>query len=820
MYFNKPVCYNRIMNEKVLRILEYEKITGALAEYAGSEPAKNMCIRLRPSSNPEWIEHAQAETEAALKRLFANDRLSFGANKDIRGTVKDLKVGRSLSAAELLAVARLLECSGNVKRYGEKERDDAPSDVLEDYFLRLDPLPSLSKEIFRCIVSEEEISSSASSELSSIRKSYGVISGRIHTQLNSMVNSTYRTYLQDAVITMRNNRYCLPVKTEYKNQVPGMIHDQSSTGSTLFIEPAAVVNLNNQLRELEIREQEEIERILASLSGMCAGYADSIAEDQKTLTMLDFIFAKAKYAMKTNATRPIFNDDRIIKLRHARHPLLDASEAVPIDVRLGEDFDLLIITGPNTGGKTVTLKTVGLLTLMGQSGLHIPALDRSMLSVFKEVYADIGDEQSIEQSLSTFSSHMTNIVNILKRADASCLCLFDELGAGTDPTEGAALAISILNHLHDRGIRSMATTHYSELKIYALSTAFVENASCEFDVDSLRPTYRLLIGIPGKSNAFAISKKLGLPDFIIEDAKQHISKEEESFENVISDLETQRLKIEKEQEEIASYKKEIEELKSTIEAKQEKLEGQRDRILREAREEARDILKEAKDVADETIRAFQKQGNRMTIQTMEKKRQNVRQKIAEKDASLAAKEQAKISGQPLNEKDALPGTPVKIKSMNLTGTITVRPDSRGYVSVQCGIITTKVHVSDLLEPDPEEHAGQTPSSGFSGKSSKYRQQNRSHPSSGNAGMDISKVSNISAEINVIGMTVDEAVARIDKHIDDAYLCHLPSIRIIHGKGTGALRKGIHTYLSGCPYIRTYHLAQPGEGDAGVTIVEF
>lgn len=820
MYFNNSVCYNRIMNEKILRILEFEKITDTLAGYAGSEPAKNMCSRLRPSSNPEWIEHAQSETEAALKRLFVNDRLSFGANKDIRGIIKDLKVGRTLSAAELLDIARILECSGNIRQYGTKDRDDTPSDVLEDYFLRLDPIPSLSKEIFRCIISEDEISSSASNELSSIRKSYGVISGRIHTQLNSMVNSTYRTYLQDAVVTMRNNRYCLPVKTEYKNQVPGMIHDQSSTGSTIFIEPAAVVNLNNQLRELEIREQEEIERILTSLSGMCTGYADEIAEDQKTLTMLDFIFAKAVYAMKLNATRPIFNDDRIIKLRQARHPLLDASKAVPIDVRLGEDFDLLIITGPNTGGKTVTLKTVGLLTLMGQSGLHIPTLDRSMLSIFKEVYADIGDEQSIEQSLSTFSSHMTNIVDILKRADDSCLCFFDELGAGTDPTEGAALAISILNHLHDRGIRSMATTHYSELKIYALSTDFVENASCEFDVESLRPTYRLLIGIPGKSNAFAISKKLGLPDFIIEDAKQHISKEEESFENVISDLEAQRIRIEKEQEEIISYKKEIEDLKSVIEAKQEKLESQRDRILREAQEEARDILKEAKDIADETIRAFQKQSGQMKIQTMEKKRQNVRQKIAEKDASLTVKEQAKISGQPLSEKEALPGTPVKIKSMNLTGTITVRPDSRGYVSVQCGIITSKVHVSDLLKPDPGETSKQTSSSKTSGQASKYHQQSYSNQSTGNSRVDISKVANMSAEINVIGMTVDEAVARIDKHIDDAYLCHLPSIRIIHGKGTGALRKGIHNYLSGCSYIRTYHLAQPGEGDAGVTVVEF
>lgn len=807
------------MNEKVLHILEYDKIINILSEFAGSEPGRKMCERLRPSSNSEWINQAQEQTEAALFRLFKNDRISFGANKDMRGIVKDLNVGRSLSAAELLSIARLLECCMAVKQYGTNDRDDAPSDILEDYFLRLDPLTSLSREILRCIISEDEIDNNASSELASIRKSYNIISGRIHTQLNSMVNSTFRSYLQDAVITMRNDRYCLPVKAEYKSQVSGMIHDQSSTGSTIFIEPTAIVNLNNQLRELTIKEQEEIERILAALSGQCSSYADIIAENQKTLTMLDFIFAKARYAMKINATKPVFNDDRIIKLRQARHPLLDSSKAVPIDVRLGDDFDLLIITGPNTGGKTVTLKTVGLLTLMGQAGLHIPTLDRSQLSVFREVYADIGDEQSIEQSLSTFSSHMTNIVDILKQADESCLCLFDELGAGTDPTEGAALAISILNHLHDRGIRSMATTHYSELKIYALSTSYVENACCEFNVETLSPTYRLLIGIPGKSNAFAISRKLGLPEHIIDDARDHISSEEESFENVISDLETQRIQIEQEQEQIASYKQEIEELKSALESKQEKLEDQRARILREAREEARDILKEAKDVADETIRAFQKQGSQMTIQTMEKKRQNLRLKIAEKEASLAKDNTVKATGQPLSEKEALPGTSVRVLSMNMTGTITVRPDNRGYVSVQSGIITSKVHLSDLVKADNAESAGKELWNS-AGKNSKKLSSNKGPSGTGKNQVNISKVSHLSTEINVIGMTVDEAVAKIDKFIDDAYLYHLPGIRIIHGKGTGALRKGIHGYLSGCSYISSFHLAQPGEGDAGVTVVEF
>ncbi|MBQ8260947.1 MAG: endonuclease MutS2 [Lachnospiraceae bacterium] len=788
------------MNEKVLHTLEFDKIINILADCAGSEPGKSMCLGLRPSHNLEWITRSQEETSAALSRLFKSDRLSFGANKDIRGLIKTLEIGRTISAGELLSIARLLECCGEISRYGVTGKEDEETDALSDYFLRLNPLPSLSGEILRCIISEDEISDDASGELKSIRKSFAIINGRIHAQLTSMVNSTHRTYLQDAVITMRGNRYCIPVKAEYKSQVPGMIHDQSSSGSTLFIEPASVVNLNNELKELELKEREEIERILSALSGKAAQYGDILAENQKTLTHLDFIFAKAKYALRTNATMPIFNDELRIRLRQARHPLLDAKKAVPIDVRLGEDFDLLIVTGPNTGGKTVSLKTVGLLTLMGQAGLHIPALDRSELGLFDEIYADIGDEQSIEQSLSTFSAHMTSIVDILSKADEKSLCLFDELGAGTDPTEGAALAISILDFLHQRGIRSMATTHYSELKIYALSTSYVENASCEFDVESLRPTYRLLIGIPGKSNAFAISRKLGLSEEIIESARQHISTEDESFENVISDLEKQRIEMEKERRQIEEYKKEVESLKNEIESKQEKLDSQRERMLREAREEARDILKEAKDVADETIRAFQKQGTSMSIQTMEKKRKNVREKISEKEAALSAgKKTSSPEVKTIALKDAVPGTSVRILSMNIEGTITVRPDSRGNVSVQCGIITSKVNISDLVEVKKEPEK---------------KTYNR-----GAGKMNIGKASTVSAELNVIGLTVDEAVAKVDKYLDDACLCHLSKVRIVHGKGTGALRSGIHAFLRGCSHVSGFHLAQYGEGDAGVTIVE-
>lgn len=790
------------MNEKVLNVLEYHKITQKLSTFAGSEPAVNMCLKLRPSSNYEWVLHAQAETEAALARLFRDDRISFGNNKDIRMTVKSASIGRTISAGELLSIARVLECAEALVKYGEKKNEDDPGDILDEYFSVLDPLPLVSREIRRCILAEDEISDDASSELKSIRKSYAIIGNRIHTQLNNMVNSTHRTYLQDAVITMRNNRYCIPVKAEYKSQVPGMIHDQSSSGSTLFIEPASVVNLNNELKELELKEREEIERILAGLSARVASNADTIVADQKAVTMLDFIFAKGKYAMKLNATMPIFNQEYRLKLRQARHPLLDPKTAVPIDVRLGEDFDLLIVTGPNTGGKTVSLKTVGLLTLMGQAGLHIPALDRSELGFFKEIYADIGDEQSIEQSLSTFSAHMTSIVEILKKADAESLCLFDELGAGTDPTEGAALAISILNYLHDRGIRSMATTHYSELKVYALSTSFVENACCEFDVESLRPTYRLLIGIPGKSNAFAISKKLGLSDDIIEDAKKYISSEEESFENVISDLEKQRIHIEKEQKQIESYKAEIESLKNELASKQEKLDAQREKIIRDAREEAREILKDAKDVADETIRAFQKQGHAMNIKTMEKKRSDVRGKINEQDSHLAlkeAKQEEKV--QTISLKEAVPGTSVHVINLNLDGTITTRPDSKGNVTVQCGIISSKQKLSNLIlikeEPVPTS--------------------NKALKRSGK--VNIGRASNIRSELNVIGMTVDEAIVEVDKYLDDAFLCHVNSVRIVHGKGTGALRNGIQNYLRSHPHVKGFHLAEYGEGDAGVTVVE-
>lgn len=792
------------MNTKVLTTLEYTKIIDLLTEKADSESGKKLCRELVPSTDLSAIRTAQRETKDALARLFRIGSTSFGSNRDLGFSIRSLEIGSSLSMSELLKLASFLDNVSRIKTYGKKEREDLPNDSLDAYFEGLTPMTQLANEINRCILSEEEMADDASPRLKSIRRSKLSTNEKIHSQLTSMVNGAYRTFLQDAVITMRDNRYCIPVKAEYKSQVSGMVHDQSSTGSTFFIEPAAVVNLNNQLKELDLQEQEEIEVILGDLSSQAAVHTSELAADQKIMTTLDFIFAKAKLAMEQNATEPIFNTEHYIQIRKGRHPLLDKKKAVPIDVRLGKDFDLLVITGPNTGGKTVSLKTVGLFTLMGQAGLHIPALDRSELSIFPEVYADIGDEQSIEQSLSTFSSHMTRVVHILQHADADSLCLFDELGAGTDPTEGAALAIAILNYLHDRGIRTMATTHYSELKIYALSTNFVENACCEFDVETLRPTYRLLIGIPGKSNAFAISSKLGLSDEIINAAKEQISKEDESFEDVIADLEQSRVTIEKEQQEIAEYKERIRTLQEQLQKKNEKIDQAKDKILRDANEKARAILQEAKDVADETIRDFNKVGASADIKELEKKRQKVRDKINEKNGKLALGNNQK---KPANQKTVDPkklkkGDSVKIISMNLKGIVNTLPDARGNLFVQCGIMRMQTNINDLVPVKEETITAPALQRTNTGK------------------LKMSKSFSVSSEINLLGCTVDEAIAKLDKYLDDAYLAHLPSVRVVHGKGTGALRSAVQSHLKRLKYVKEYRLGEYGEGDAGVTIVTF
>lgn len=791
------------MNEKGLKILEYDKIIDMLSEKADSAPGKKCCQELHPMTDLAEINTAQTETQDALNRIFKLGSTSFGSNQEIGFALKSLEIGSTLSMPELLRIARLLDNVNRIKTYGRRDREDTPEDSLDPYFERLTPLTQLSGEISRCILSEDEMADDASPGLKHVRRSMLLTNEKVHNQLNSMITGSYRTYLQDAVITMRDNRYCIPVKSEYKGQVHGMVHDQSSSGSTFFIEPAAVVELNNQLRELEIQEKTEIEKVLADLSGQAAEHVEELADNQRLMTHLDFVFAKAKLALEQNATRPVFNNEHYICLRKGRHPLLPKDKVVPIDIHLGRDFDLLIVTGPNTGGKTVSLKTVGLFTLMGQAGLHIPALDRSELSVFTRVYADIGDEQSIEQSLSTFSSHMTSIVRILKHADENSLCLFDELGAGTDPTEGAALAIAILNYLHDRGIRTMATTHYSELKIYALSTDFVENACCEFSVETLQPTYRLLIGIPGKSNAFAISSKLGLPDDIIAAAREQISKEDESFEDVISDLEKSRITIEKERQEIASYKARIKTLQEQLQAKNEKLDSARDKILREAHEKAREILQEAKDVADETIRDFNNLGLGADIRDLEKKRQKVRDRISEKNQKLALKaEPAENKKKILDPAKLKKGDGVKVLSMGLTGTVSTLPDNRGNLFVQCGIMRTQVNVKDLALTD--EVAVTAPALQRTGAGR----------------IKMSKSLSVSTEINLLGKTVDEAISVLDKYLDDAYIAHLSSVRVVHGKGTGALRNAVHSHLKRLKYVKEFRLGEYGEGDAGVTIVTF
>lgn len=791
------------MNEKALRTLEYNKIIDKLCSLAGSSYGRELCARLLPVSDLGEIARLQKETSDALSRLLRKGSVSFGGIHDIRPSIARLKLGSSLNAVELLRISSDLDAVLRLKAYGGytgKEGEESAKDSLTEYYAGLEPLTPLNNEIKRCIVSEEEIADDASPALKSVRRAIRNTNDRIHSEMSSILNSS-RNMLQENIITMRNGRYCLPVRSEHKNQFQGMVHDQSSTGSTLFIEPMSVVRLNNELRELSVKEQEEIEKVLAGLSNQAAEHDESLEYNFLTLSELDFIFARASLSRMMKGTEPAFNEKGIVNIRKARHPLIDSKKVVPIDIMLGQDFSMLIITGPNTGGKTVTLKTVGLLTLMGQAGLHIPAFDNCELAVFEEVYADIGDEQSIEQSLSTFSSHMTNIVSILKKADEKSLVLFDELGAGTDPTEGAALAMSILSYLHKRSIRTLATTHYSELKIYALSTEGVSNASCEFDIETLRPTYRLLIGIPGKSNAFAISLKLGLPEYIIEDARNRIGQQDRSFEDLISDLDSSRVTIEKEQEEISRYKEEIEQLKKNLARKHESIDASRERIMKESREKAASILQEAKYVADESIRKYnkwlQEGGN---IKDMEAERSLLRERIIKDDDTLVNR--VTKTGSKPDPSSLKTGDAVFVLSLGLKGTVSTLPNARGDLYVQMGVLRSQVNIEDLELIEEEEPEKKSLSKTHSGK------------------IKLSKSSSIHPEINLIGKTVDEAIFELDKYLDDAYLAHLPQVTIIHGRGTGALKNAVHAHLKKTKYIKSYRIGGFGEGDHGVTIAEF
>lgn len=792
------------MNTKSLKTLEYDKIITQLQEYASSPLGRDLCKDLLPSTAIHEICQFQSETTDALNRVRMKGGISFSGLKDVTDSLKRLEIGSSLGISELLSISSNLTLSARAKAYGRHEESELPDDSLEEDFRLLEPLTPLNTEIKRCILSEEEINDDASPGLRHVRRSMKVINDRVHSQLNALLNAN-RSYLQDAVITMRDGRYCLPVKAEHKSQVSGMVHDQSSTGSTLFIEPMAIIQLNNELRELEIQEKKEIEAVLAELSNQAAPYTEEIRLNQQLLAKLDFVFAKAALSRHYKCSEPKFNTQGYINIKDGRHPLLDPSKVVPINIHLGKEFDLLIVTGPNTGGKTVSLKTVGLFTLMGQAGLHIPAFDGSELAVFEEVFADIGDEQSIEQSLSTFSAHMTNIVSILEKADSHSLCLFDELGAGTDPTEGAALAISILSFLHNMKCRTMATTHYSELKVFALTTAGVENACCEFSVEDLKPTYRLLIGIPGKSNAFAISKKLGLPDFLIEDAKSHLESSDETFEDLLTHLEQSRLTIEKEQEQIRIYKEEVAQLKSRLSLKEERLDQRKEKLLRQANEEAQKILKEAKETADQTIKNVTRLAASSGVnKELEAERTRLRQQIDKVDQRLSIK--VKGPKKTISPKTLRIGDSVKVLSLNLTGTVSTLPNAKGDLFVQMGILRSQVNIKDL------ELVAEPSVTGTGIEKPKEK--------TGGGKIKMSKSFSISPEVNLIGMTTDEAIPALDKYLDDAYLSHLPQVRVVHGRGTGALRAAVHKRLKKLNYVKEFRLGEFGEGDSGVTIVIF
>ena len=795
------------MNEKALKTLEYDKIISKLTEYAQTPLGTQKCRELLPMDRIDEIRAAQQETSDAQNRVRLKGSISFSGARDLRASVKRLQIGSALNLTELLHISSLLDCAARAKNYGRQENEESEGDSLSPLFSAVEPLTPLNTEIKRCIISEEEVSDDASPKLRQIRRSMRLTGDRVHTQLNSLVN-THRAYLQDAVITMRNGRYCIPVKAEYKSQVSGMVHDQSSSGSTFFIEPMAIVKLNNELRELELAEQKEIDVILAGLSQQAAEYADMLLENIAVLSQLDFIFAKAALSRQYKGTEPLFNENRYVEIKSGRHPLLDPTKVVPVDLTIGGSFDLLIVTGPNTGGKTVSLKTLGLLQLMGQAGLHIPAFEGSKLAVFPEIFADIGDEQSIEQSLSTFSSHMTNIVRILEQADSDSLILFDELGGGTDPVEGAALAMSILTWLHQMGIRTMATTHYSELKVFALSTPGVENASCEFQVETLQPTYRLLMGIPGKSNAFAISRKLGLPEHLIENASAFIGKQEKDFEDVIAELDASREALAKEQEETARYREEAKRLKERLQTRQEQFDKRREEMLGKAREEAMQIVLEAKATADRTIKNINKLGADSDLsRALEEQRAQLRGEISKLETKTAKKQPKPRKVHKAEEFKI--GDAVKVLSLNLSGTVSSLPNARGELFVQMGILRSQVNISDL-ELIPEAT--------ITGPTGDVTRRNKK--GTGASQIKMSKSFQISSEINLIGMTTDEAVAQLDKYLDDAYLAHLSQVRVVHGRGTGALKKAVHQHLKRLKYIKSFRLGTFGEGDTGVTIVDF
>ena len=791
------------MNEKALKTLEYTKIRDRLSALALSPMGKEKCDELVPMHDIDAITREQKETTEAVNMSLKKGRLPLGGIKDIRTQLGRAEAGGVLGIEELMAVGDFLYVFRKVKNYAKQENKADVFPVLEDYFEIVKTITNLEKEISRCIVNEQEISDDASSGLRTVRREIRNANGSIRDKLNTIIYSAaYKNMLQDAVITIRNDRYCVPVRSEYQSSFPGMVHDRSNTGSTVFMEPTAVIQLNNKIKELQAKEKEEIEKILAMLSSMVAENVDVIEANINVIAHLDFIFAKSELSLKMNGAEPIFNTNGIIDIRKGRHPLLDEKKVVPIDINLGKDFNTLLITGPNTGGKTVALKTLGLFTLMGQAGLHIPAFDSSQLAVFDNVFADIGDEQSIEQSLSTFSAHMTNTVSIINSVTPNCLVLFDELGAGTDPTEGAALAMAIIQLLHKMNVRTAVTTHYSELKVYALSTEGVENACCEFDVETLRPTYRLLIGIPGKSNAFAISKKLGLPDYVIDSAKKFISSENVKFEDVITDLEISKKTVVYEQERAEQFRKEAERLKNEVEKQRAKINDQREKILADARNEARMVYQQAKEESDRIIKEMNKAMREKSANQnkMNEKRSELKNKVAKMDEAISKAQKNKVAAvKPIQNLKA--GDNVYVVSFDKTGVALSAPDSNGDVMVQTGNMKLKVPLNELTYYEPKKEPKSNASRNISTK------------------VRVGKSQYIASEIDCRGQNVEEGLGNIDKYLDDAFLAGLKTVTIIHGKGTGVLRAAVQKYLRTNPHVRTFRPGVYGEGEMGVTIVE-
>ena len=784
------------MNQKVLKTIEYTKIIAMLIEEAESSLGKEKAEALLPSSDFYEVERNLLETEEAESRIRVKGSISFRGIMDIRPYFPRLQLGASLSVFELYQVARMLESSKKVKEQGGEIEDS-----LRAYFEEIDSLEEIRRELSRSIESEERLFDDASKELSDIRRKEKGIEGKITEELNRILNDK-RSMLQEGVITLRNGRHVFPVKAEYKNTFHGIVHDESSTGVTLFMEPLSIVQLENNLSELFSLEKEEVEKILLSLSLKLSPNLPVLERNLELLSHLDFVFAKAKLGKKMDGVRPSLEKEKKLKLLDARHPLIPKDKVVPISIHIGEDFRLLVITGPNTGGKTVCLKTLGLLQLMGQAGLLIPAFQGSSITVFKEIYADIGDEQSIEQSLSTFSAHMTNTVKILSEADSDCLCLFDELGAGTDPTEGAALALGILHELYEREVTTLATTHYAEIKLYALSTEGVENAACEFDVESLRPTYRLLIGVPGKSNAFAIAKKLGLSEKIIEDARGRIGEEDLHFEDLISDLEDSKRLAERERLEIEQYKEEVERLKARARESTKGIEKGREKILNRAREEAAKILSDAKETADSIVKEIRKRenGGGSSLEV-----EQIRSKLKKKMEETQAFSGQSVKGpmQTISLKNLKLGDKVRLLNMhNVVGTVTELPDKNGMFTVSAGILRTKVSAKEVEFIQHKE------------KEAPVRNQGKT------AGLGRSKAMGISPEINLIGKMTADALPELNKYLDDAFLAKLPQVRVVHGRGTGALRKMVQDCAKKNKHIESFRLGEYGEGSDGVTIIYF